>query len=85
MLALAQSPLKKHYADLMDAVWRQDEGCWLEFTSYGESVCQLTGADLLHLLNPYADIEAMTERELDWHLHFVAGVPPPPPQQLSMF
>ena len=87
MLALAQSALNKHYAEVWDEATIEFHGS-VELTSYGDWLCGLTGATLLNELNPWANAFELTEDEVDTQLWLIAGVPipaPPPPAQLELF
>ena len=84
MLALAKSPLNQHYRETWDEACYYDGHGHIELTSYGQWLCGLTGPHLLSEMCPYVDAFALPEREVDWLLHFIAGVALPPPQQLSL-
>ena len=84
MLALAKSPLNQHYRETWEEACYYDGHGYIELTSYGQWLCGLTGPHLLAEMCPYVDAFALSDREVDRLLHFIAGVALPPPQQLSL-
>ena len=87
MLALAQSPLNKHYRQLMEAAFYIDDEGYNDLTSFGEYLYSLTGAPLLAELCPYVDANSLSEDEINTLLWLIAGIPlppPPPPAQLTL-
>ena len=84
MLALAHSALNERYHETWDHACYYDGHGHIELTSYGEWLCQLAGRPLLWEFCPWADSD-LTDREVDRLLQFLCSMPPPPPEQLTLF